>query len=101
MKLIFSVMFISLIGASMVIFGSCAESPSLQSQDSPTAIINVSGMICGGCSKRIEGTLLKLAGVNTVKADHIHKNIRINFDESKVSLDKIKQEIIKMGFGII
>lgn len=60
--------------------------------------IKVEGMMCSHCENRINKVLSQLDGVKSVKADHLAKCVDISFDESKISLEKIKQAIKDEGY---
>lgn len=62
--------------------------------------IKVEGMMCSHCENRVNKVLSQLDGVKSVKADHLAKCVDISFDESKISLDKIKQAIKDEGYEV-
>lgn len=70
------------------------------SADSQTATFHVEGMACERCSGRLRGLLLKLDGVVAADADHEAKRVVVRFDPSRVSAERIKQEIEHAGFEV-
>lgn len=62
-------------------------------------IINVEGMACEGCEKRIQNALMNLEGVNEVIASHTAKTVKVKF-ENKVTLEEIKEKISDLGFEV-
>lgn len=62
-------------------------------------IINVEGMACEGCEKRIQNALLNLDGVKKVVASHTAKTVKVKF-ENKVTLEEIKEKISDLGFEV-
>ena len=64
------------------------------------AELNVSGMKCGGCETNVQDTVSALAGVQSVKVFAKESRAEVEFDESKVSLDAIKQAIKGKGFQV-
>ena len=58
----------------------------------------VSGMHCEGCGQRIQKSLSKINGLLNVQADFSNGEVRMDFDESKVNLDKIRGAVRKVGF---
>lgn len=64
------------------------------------ADLNVSGMKCGGCETNVQTTVGALAGVQSVKAFAKESRAEVEFDETKVSLDAIKQAIQGKGFTV-
>lgn len=62
--------------------------------------LNVQGMSCGHCVNAIEGSVGQLAGVNEVKVKLNDAQVEIAFNESQVSLDKIKATIEDQGYEV-
>lgn len=60
--------------------------------------IEVGGMHCESCAKLIEKTLMGLDGIEGVKVSFAEEKARIAFDEEKVSLDKIEEELLELGY---
>jgi len=60
--------------------------------------IKVQGMHCTGCEANINDALVELEGVIKVKADFKKGEVKVNFNEKKVSLDKIKEAIEEAGY---
>lgn len=60
--------------------------------------IPVQGMSCGGCEERLAAALTKTAGVKTVVADHVGCNVRVLFDDSKVTEPELREQISACGF---
>lgn len=63
-------------------------------------ILNVQGMSCGHCVKAIEGSVGQLEGVNQVKVKLDEALVEVSFNESQVSLDKIKETIEDQGYDV-
>ena len=62
-------------------------------------ILNVSGMHCEGCEKRIKGALKEIKGVKEVTADHKEGTVTIKaiFNDN---IDEIKERLDDLGFEI-
>ncbi|MBP1931110.1 copper ion binding protein [Ammoniphilus resinae] len=60
--------------------------------------LHVEGMSCNHCVNAIEGTLKKLGAVG--KVDLAGKAVSISYDESKLSLDAIKEAIEDQGYDV-
>ncbi len=60
-------------------------------------IINVKGMMCGGCERRVENAIHNL-GITTVKADHNKGTVELEL--GNVSIEKIKETIENLGFEL-
>lgn len=63
-------------------------------------ILNVEGMACGGCEKRIQNALSKVDGVKKVVANHATGKVNLTLDDS---LDEktIEDIISKLGFEVV
>ena len=60
--------------------------------------IHVEGMACEKCSGRLGEGLRKLDGVLEVQASHQKKEVFVRYDAGRVSPDRIKEEIRRLGF---
>ncbi|AST94113.1 MULTISPECIES: copper chaperone CopZ [Sutcliffiella] len=62
--------------------------------------LNVGGMSCGHCVKAVEGSVGTLDGVQTVQVDLSAGKVTVDFDGSKVSVNKIKEVIDEEGYDV-
>ena len=62
-------------------------------------IINVEGMVCGGCEKRVQNALKTIKGVKDVVADHTNGIVKLKIKE-KVEKEIIKQKVEDLGFVV-
>ncbi|GAB6067457.1 hypothetical protein JCM13664_07750 [Methylothermus subterraneus] len=62
--------------------------------------LSVNGMKCDACENLIHDALLAKEGVIAAKADHEAKCVEIDYDESKVDLETLKQTIADQGFKV-
>lgn len=62
-------------------------------------IINVKGMVCGGCEKRVINALSEISPITRVEADHQEGKVTI-WTEGEVNLDKVRERIIDLGFEV-
>ena len=60
--------------------------------------LKIEGMHCEGCSTRLEKVLNNLEGVETAKVSLEEKKATIKYDETKISLENIKEAIEDTGF---
>lgn len=60
--------------------------------------LKIEGMHCTGCSTRLEKILNNLEGVETAKVSLEEKKATIKYDETKISLENIKESIENAGF---
>jgi len=62
--------------------------------------LNVQGMSCGHCVNSIEGSVGQLEGVSQVNVKLDVAQVEVTFNESQVSLDKIKETIVDQGYEV-
>jgi copper chaperone CopZ len=60
--------------------------------------VKVSGMHCKGCAHSIEESLSKVNDIRNVKADFQNAYVKMEFNQDKVELEKIRRAIRKAGF---
>ncbi|WP_308639598.1 copper chaperone CopZ [Paenibacillus silvisoli] len=63
-----------------------------------TTTLKVQGMSCGHCVNSVEGALTKLGAAGNV--DLKSGSVTIEFDESKVTIDAIKEAIEDQGYEV-
>lgn len=61
--------------------------------------LNVEGMVCEGCEKRVVNTLSTIEGVEKVIADHITNTVIIETNK-EIGQDIIKEKIEDIGFEV-
>jgi copper chaperone len=64
-----------------------------------TVTLKVEGMSCGHCVNAVEGAVKKLGAAG--KVDLNAKSVTLEFDESKVSLNAIKEAIEEQGYDVV
>jgi copper chaperone len=64
-------------------------------------IFQVEGISCGHCEAAIKKALFALAGVENCTADAKIGEVSINFDETTVNIEKLKNEIIEAGYDVL
>ncbi|RXT15338.1 copper chaperone CopZ [Ammoniphilus sp. CFH 90114] len=60
--------------------------------------LKVEGMSCGHCVTAVEGALKELGAQG--KVDLSAKSVEVQYDESKVSLETIKEAIEDQGYDV-
>lgn len=65
-----------------------------------TINLNVEGITCGGCEKSIRNALLERDGISDATASHETGVVAIEYDESKIQQDQLKQAIEEAGFDV-
>jgi len=61
--------------------------------------LNVKGMSCEHCVKAVEGALQE-AGASG-KVNLASGTVDVNYDENKVSVDKLKEAIEEQGYDVV
>lgn len=62
-------------------------------------ILNVEGMVCTGCEKRVENSLKEIKNVKEVTANHENNKVTIKM-EDEADIKEIKNRIDELGFEI-
>lgn len=62
--------------------------------------IKVKGMNCRSCEKTISQSLEKLTGIDKVDVVFNNNIVKIKYDKDLITIEKIKDELIKMGYEI-
>lgn len=62
--------------------------------------LQIIGMTCAACAKRIERVTQKLDGVSSSVVNFSTEKLTIEFDEGKVSVPAIKESIKKAGYDV-
>ena len=55
-----------------------------------STILDVPDISCEHCERTITNTFTPITGVRQVKVDIPNKQVRVDFDDSKVSVDEVK-----------
>lgn len=63
--------------------------------------IKISGMTCAACAKRIEKAVGKLDGVSNASVNFATEKLTVEYDKEKAPITKIKENIEKVGYGVI
>ena len=62
-------------------------------------ILNIEGMMCTGCEKRIENALSEIRTIKTVKANHENGTVMIE-SKKEVDIREVKEKIENLGFKV-
>ncbi len=62
-------------------------------------ILNVEGMVCTGCEKRVENSLKEIKNVKEVNANHENNKVIIKM-EDEANINEIKERISELGFEV-
>lgn len=63
-------------------------------------IVNINGMSCNHCSKKVQNALVSIDGVYKVKVD-LNKNQAIIFSQQGITHDLINKAITDIGYQVI
>ncbi len=63
--------------------------------------LKVEGMTCQHCVQTVSEAVGKITGVQKVEVNLERKEVAVNFDESKVKVDKISAQIVEAGFEVV
>lgn len=61
---------------------------------------HINGMHCTSCAMLIDGDLEELAGVKTAQTNYAKQICEVEFDEARVSDDKIVETIKQTGYDV-
>ena len=62
-------------------------------------ILNVEGMVCTGCEKRVENSLKEIKNVKEVTANHENNKVIIKMKD-EADINEIKDRIDELGFEV-
>lgn len=60
---------------------------------------NITGMTCASCSARVEKTVSKLEGIDSVSVNLLTNSMEVNFDENKINTQNIISAVTNAGYG--
>ena len=62
--------------------------------------INVKGMVCGGCEKRVRNAVSSIEGVENVIANHETGKVDIAYKDN-IDVQAVKDKIEDIGFEVV
>jgi len=65
-----------------------------------TTVLNVPDISCEHCERTITNALTPVAGVRQVKVDIPGKQVRVDYDESQVSVDQMKDVLQEEDYPV-
>ncbi len=65
-----------------------------------TSILNVPDISCEHCERTITNALTPISGVRTVNVDIPGKQVRVDYDESQVSVDQMKDVLQEEDYPV-
>ena len=61
----------------------------------------VEGMTCSGCERTVSKVVGNIEGVTLSKAELSSSTVTVEYDPSKVSIDKIKEAVNRVGYKFV
>ncbi|CUA80687.1 copper chaperone CopZ [Anoxybacillus flavithermus TNO-09.006] len=65
-----------------------------------TITLQVQGMTCGHCKAAVTNALQTLDGVSRVEVHLQEGTVDVDYDETKVSVEKLKEAIEEQGYDV-
>jgi copper chaperone len=65
-----------------------------------TTTLSVPGIHCGHCKASIEGAVGALDGVRTAEVSVDDRTVAVDYDESVLGVDQIKDAIVEQGYDL-
>jgi len=62
--------------------------------------LTVTGMTCAACARAVERNVGKLEGVISANVNLATEKLNVEFDETKVDVQRIKDAVIRAGYGV-
>jgi copper ion binding protein len=62
---------------------------------------NVEGMTCSGCERTVQKVVGNVEGVSSSKADLASNTVTVEFDPSKVTPEKLKEAVGRVGYRLV
>ncbi|MFQ5968517.1 MAG: heavy-metal-associated domain-containing protein [Acidimicrobiia bacterium] len=63
------------------------------------ATLRIPALHCGGCAKTVTRSLEALPGVEVTETDPESKQVQLEFDDSTISLEEIREALDQVGFS--
>lgn len=64
-------------------------------------VFQLEPLTCPSCIKKIESTLNKMTGVDSVKVLFNTSKVKTQFDESQIEADQLIETIKRLGYSIL
>lgn len=65
------------------------------------AVFNMEPFTCPSCVKKIESTVGKVDGVDSVQVMFNSGRVRVEFDAAKTTADALKDVIVRLGYSVL
>jgi copper chaperone CopZ len=91
--------------ALVTLFAGCSSAKSASNDQNQAAsigskavVIPVDGLICVACAARVKETLTGIDGVTAVSVDLEHRSVRVQYVETKTSVEGLVTAINGLGY---
>ena len=64
-------------------------------------VLQLEPLTCPSCIKKIESTLQKQAGVDSVKVLFNSSKVKTQIDDTQIEADKLTETIKKLGYSVL
>ncbi len=66
-----------------------------------TSVIQLEGLTCPSCVKKIEGVIGKMHGVENVKVLFHAQKVKVTFSQEQIIAKEISEQISKLGYSVV
>jgi copper chaperone len=87
-------------GPTLLSFNESVDLERVVSPEMGSATLTIPGIHCDHCKSSIEGALNQLEGVRSAEVSVDERTVAVEYDESAVDLDAIKDAIIEQGYDL-
>jgi copper ion binding protein len=77
-----------------------SEALAIAEAKEETITLNVRGMSCSQCTKRVEGELKRINGVKNAEASLKEAKVKITVEKGKVTAEQLTEAINNMGYWV-
>ena len=65
-----------------------------------STVLNVPDISCEHCEKTITNALTPVEGIRSVNVDIPHRQVRVDYDEAQVSVDRMKEVLVAEEYPV-
>jgi len=62
--------------------------------------LGITGMTCASCAKAVERSVRKIDGIIAADVNIATEKLTVEFDDTKTGLERIKEAVVKAGYGV-
>ncbi|NLB78480.1 MAG: heavy metal translocating P-type ATPase [Clostridiaceae bacterium] len=62
--------------------------------------LGITGMTCASCANAVERSVRKVDGISNANINIATEKLTVEFDDTKTNMEKIKESVVKAGYGI-